>query len=52
MRLYKKEAWELYVPLLRIQALGKPLKKDVGITAPRISVETITPSLVFNYEVS
>ena len=35
-----------------MQALRKPLEKDVGITAPRICVETITPTLVSIYEVS
>ena len=35
-----------------MQALRKPLEKDVGITAPRICVETITPSLVSIVEVS
>ena len=35
-----------------MQALRKPLEKDVGITAPRICVETITPTLVPIYEVS
>jgi hypothetical protein len=35
-----------------MQALRKPLEKDVGITAPRVCVETITPSLVSIYEVS
>ena len=35
-----------------MQALRKPLEKDVGITAPRICVETITPTLVCIYEVS
>ena len=42
---------ELYTTLY-MQALRKPLEKDVGITAPRICVETITPSLVSIYEVS
>ena len=35
-----------------MQALRKPLEKDVGITAPRICVETITPTLDSIYEVS
>ena len=35
-----------------MQALRKPLETDVGITAPRICVETITPSLVSIIEVS
>ena len=35
-----------------MQALRKPLEKVVGITAPRICVETITPSLVSIVEVS
>ena len=42
---------ELYTTLY-MQALRKPLEKDVGITAPRVCVETITPSLVSIYEVS
>ena len=37
---------ELYATLLYVQALRKPLETDVGITAPRICVETITTSLV------
>ena len=36
----------LHATLLSIQALRKPLETDVGITAPRICVETITTSLV------
>ena len=40
------------MPPLYMQALRKPLEKDVGITAPRICVETITPTLVPIYEVS
>ena len=40
------------MPPLYMQALRKPLEKDVGITAPRICVETITPTLVPLYEVS
>ena len=42
---------ELYTTLY-MQTLRKPLEKDVGITAPRICVETITPSLVSIVEVS
>lgn len=37
---------ELYATLLNVQALRKPLETDVGITAPRICVETIISSLV------
>lgn len=37
---------ELYATLLYVQALRKPLETDVGITAPRICVETIISSLV------
>ena len=37
---------ELYATLLYVQALRKPLEIDVGITAPRICVETITTSFV------
>ena len=37
---------ELYATLLNVQALRKPLETDVGITAPRIRVETIMTSLV------
>ena len=43
----KKESVELYATLPNVQALRKPLETDVGITAPRICVETITSSLVF-----
>lgn len=47
----KNEAWNCMPPLY-MQALRKPLETDVGITAPRICVETITPSLVSIFEVS
>ena len=47
----KKEAWNCMPPLY-MQALRKPLETDVGITAPRIGVETIMPSLVSIFEVS
>ena len=40
------------MPPLYMQALRKSLEKDVGITAPRICAETITPTLVPIYEVS
>ena len=42
----------LYATLPNVQALRKPLKTDVGITAPRICVEAIMTSLVFSFEVS
>jgi len=39
---------ELYVHTLNVQALRKPLETDMGITAPRICMETIISSLVSN----
>ena len=40
-----KEAWNC-MPRPNVKVLGKPLCTDVGITAPRICVETIISSLV------
>ena len=34
------------MPRLNVKVLGKPLWTDVEITAPRVCVETITPTLV------
>lgn len=39
-------------PRLYMQALRKPSETDVGITVPRVCVETLTPSLVSIIEVS
>ena len=36
----------MYAPRLNVLALRKPFVTDVGITAPRYSVETITTFLV------
>ena len=40
------------MPRPRIQALRKPLGKDVETTAPRYSAETVISALVPSFEVS